>query len=111
MSALLKALAVPRRQQILGLVFDRELAAGVIHRALGDVTFGAVSQHLRVLTEAGALRVRREGRRRLYRADEETLAPFRAHLEAVWGDALKRLKRLAEAESRRLVTPRRRKSE
>lgn len=108
MSALLKALAEPRRQQIIGLVLDRELAAGSIHQAMNDVTKGAVSQHLRVLTEAGALRMRREGRHRFYRADEATLAPFREHLETVWGRGLARLKRLAEADDRRRLAKRRR---
>ncbi len=97
MSALLKALAEPRRQQIVCLVLDQELAAGVIHRSLGEVTFGAVSQHLKILTEAGALGMRRAGRNRYYRADRRTIAPFRKHLEAQWGSALQRLKRLAEA--------------
>jgi DNA-binding transcriptional ArsR family regulator len=100
-SVLLKALAEPRRQQILRFVLDAERSAGDIHRALGEITFGAVSQHLRVLSDAGAVRVRRDGRRRLYRADKRTLRPFRAHLERAWSEALADLKRLAEAEDRR----------
>lgn len=101
MSALLKALAEPRRVRIIGLTYGQELPAGAIHRALGDVTFGAVSQHLRLLTEAGALRVRREGRRRLYQADEAVLSPFREHLEELWDNALLRLRALAQAAERR----------
>lgn len=102
----MKALAEPRRQQILRLVFDDELSAGDIHRALGEITFGAVSQHLRVLSDAGAVRVRRDGRRRLYRAHARTLRPFRAHLESMWAEALGGLKRLSEAED---ATSRRRR--
>src|SRR5262245_13701292 len=51
MQALLHALATPRRREILRLVWDAERPAGEIHAALGDVTFGAVSQHLRVLRD------------------------------------------------------------
>jgi DNA-binding transcriptional ArsR family regulator len=47
-----------------------------------DVTFGAVSQHLRVLEDAGLVSVRRDGRRRLYQARREQLGPLRAVLEA-----------------------------
>jgi regulatory ArsR family protein len=47
-----------------------------------DVTFGAVSQHLRVLEDAGLVSVRRDGRRRLYQARREQLGPLRAMLEA-----------------------------
>ena len=46
------AIASPRRREILRLVWDRELAAGDIHRAMPDVTFGAVSLQLRALAEA-----------------------------------------------------------
>jgi DNA-binding transcriptional ArsR family regulator len=97
---LLRALAEPRRQRIVQLVLERELAAGEIHRAIGEVTFGAVSQHLRVLTEAGAVSVRRDGRRRLYRARRGVLAPFRRHLETLWAAALADLATLAEEEER-----------
>src|SRR5512132_3680745 len=63
-TAALRAVAEPRRRQILRLVWDRERAAGEI-AARFDVTFGAVSQHLRVLEDAGLVSVRRDGRRRL----------------------------------------------
>ena len=67
MSAVFQALAAPRRREILRLVWDREHSAGDIHRALPEVSFGAVSQHLRVLAEAKLVTVRREGRNRHYR--------------------------------------------
>ena len=51
MELVLKALDSPRRRAILRLVWNEERPAGDIHRALGDVTFGAVSQQLRLLTE------------------------------------------------------------
>ncbi len=97
-ATLLTALAEPRRQRILQLVMDHELAAGEIHRAVGEITFGAVSQHLRVLADTGAVSVRRDGKRRLYRARRAALRPFRRHLETLWAAQLDRLKALAEAE-------------
>ena len=100
MDAALLALAAPRRREILALVRRRERSAGEIHRALGEVTFGAVSQHLGVLEGAGLVTVRREGRHRIYRARPEGLGPLRQWLESMWDDALETLKRLAEAEER-----------
>ena len=67
-----------------------------------DVTFGAVSQHLRTLLSAGLVRQRTDGRYRLYRARREALGPVGRSLEAMWSDALWRLKVQAElAASRR----------
>jgi len=98
---LIRVLATPRRRQILRLVWDAELSAGAVHRALGSVTFGAVSQHLRTLEEAGVVQVRREGRSRLYRARRTGLGPLRTWLERHWEDALWELKIQAEAEQAR----------
>jgi DNA-binding transcriptional ArsR family regulator len=100
MESVLQALGAPRRREILRLVRRSERSAGEIHRALGDVTFGAVSQHLGVLERAGLVSARREGRSRLYRARPEGLAPLRQWLEPMWEDALAALSRLAEAEER-----------
>ena len=50
--------------------------AGAIHQAMPDVTFGAVSLHLRALAEAGLVDVRVDGRQRLYRARREALGPM-----------------------------------
>jgi DNA-binding transcriptional ArsR family regulator len=97
----LQAVATPRRREILRLSWDRERSAGDIHRTLGDVTFGAVSQHLRVLESAGLVTARREGRRRFYRARREALGPLREWLESTWDDALYRLKLRAELEAAR----------
>lgn len=99
--SLLAAIATPRRREILRLVWGEETSAGAIHQALPDVTFGAVSQHLGVLERAGLVAVRRDGRRRLYRARPEALGPLRAWLEATWDDALYRLKVQAELEQAR----------
>ena len=101
MNALLSAVGTPRRREILRLLWERERSAGEVHRALGDVTFGAVSQHLRILERAGALRGRREGRHRLYVARREDMGPLAPWLEALWGDALYLLKLHAELEEAR----------
>jgi DNA-binding transcriptional ArsR family regulator len=101
MNAALAALATPRRREILRLVWSGERSAGAIHAALPDVTFGAVSQHLRVLFGAGLVSCRAEGRGRYYRARRSALGPFRNALEAQWAGALDRLKLLAELESAR----------
>ena len=101
MDELLQALGAPRRREILALVRGRERSAGEIHRALGDVTFGAVSQHLGVLERAGLVRARREGRRRLYEARPEGLVPLRRWFESMWDEGLGALKARAEAEEAR----------
>ena len=98
----LSAIASPRRREILRLVWNGELEAGAIHRAMPDVTFGAVSLQLRELTKAGLVESRAEGRHRLYRARREALGPVGRMLEGMWSDALWRLKLQAELiESRR----------
>jgi DNA-binding transcriptional ArsR family regulator len=92
-------LAEPRRQEILRLVWERELAAGEIAARL-DVTFGATSQHLRALREAGLVTVRVDGRRRYYQARPERLGPLRAYLEELWRGHLDDLRGAAEAAER-----------
>ena len=99
MEAALKAIAGPRRRQILALVRDGELAAGEI-AAHFDVTRPAVSQHLNVLKEAGLVSERRNGTKRLYRARPEGLAELKAFLEEFWDERLVALKREAETEER-----------
>ena len=93
---MLAAIASPRRREILRLVWSDELDAGAIHRAMSDVTFGAVSLQLRTLLDAGLVESRSEGRHRLYRARREALGPVGRLLEGMWSDALWRLKLQAE---------------
>jgi DNA-binding transcriptional ArsR family regulator len=95
----LRAIAEPRRRQILALVRHGELSAGEI-AAHFDVTRPAVSQHLNVLKEAGLLSERRHGTRRLYRARLEGLAELKAFLEEFWDERLGALKREAERRER-----------
>jgi DNA-binding transcriptional ArsR family regulator len=109
-ASVIQTLGTPRRREILRLVWEGERSAGEIHRALGDVTFGAVSQHLRRLEEASLLRSRREGRHRFYAARKDDLGPLAQWLESMWDDALYRLKLRAELdESRRGPRPGRRR--
>ena len=70
-SAVLDAVASPRRREILRLVWTEEQSAGAIHRAMPDVTFGAVSLQLKSLLEAGLVEARTEQRNRFYRARRE----------------------------------------
>jgi DNA-binding transcriptional ArsR family regulator len=101
MHAPIAGIASPRRREILRLVWREERAAGDIHRAFGDVTFGAVSQHLKALQADGLIDVRVDGRQRFYRARPQALGPLAAMLESMWSDALYRLKLRAELEEGR----------
>jgi DNA-binding transcriptional ArsR family regulator len=91
------AISDPIRRALLELVRDRELPAGAL-AAEFDVSRPAVSRHLRVLREAGLVRERRDGKRRLYRADPEPLAELREWLDAYWEGRLSALRALAEKE-------------
>jgi DNA-binding transcriptional ArsR family regulator len=81
------ALGDPTRRRVF-----EELRAGP--RAVGEIARGlpvsrpAVSQHLRVLKEAGLVTDRQNGTRRLYRVDPQGLAELRAYLDTFWDDAL-----------------------
>jgi DNA-binding transcriptional ArsR family regulator len=109
-TTMLAAVASPRRQEILRLVWRDERAAGEIHAAMPDVSFGAVSQQLRALSDAGLIACRREHRHRFYRARRDALGPVGAALEQMWDAALWRLKLQAELEqTRRGPKPRRRR--
>ncbi|MBI4492080.1 MAG: winged helix-turn-helix transcriptional regulator [Chloroflexi bacterium] len=96
----LRAIAEPRRREILRLIWDAELTSGAIASHF-EVTRPAISQHLRVLADAGLVSVRRQGTRRLYRARPEGLAELREFLEGFWEGRLWLLKQAAEAEERR----------
>ena len=92
---LLKAMAEPRRLEILRLVGERELSAGDIAGRF-EVTRPAISQHLRVLKEAGLVSERRDGTRRFYRARPERIDELRRWLDGFWEAGLSSLKRAAE---------------
>jgi DNA-binding transcriptional ArsR family regulator len=75
-------------------------------RAVGEiadelpVSRPAVSQHLRVLKEAGLVTERRNGTRRIYRVDQDGLAGLRAYFDEFWNEALAAFKAAAEDERR-----------
>ena len=94
-----QVVAEPRRREILRLVWDEERSAGEIADRF-DVTFGAVSQHLKVLRDAGLVTLRQDGKKRFYRADREALGPLAAYLQSMWADRLDTLAELSEAAER-----------
>jgi DNA-binding transcriptional ArsR family regulator len=91
----LDALGDPTRRAVLELLRDGPRPVGEIARHL-PVSRPAVSQHLRVLKEAGLVRDRQDGTRRLYRIDAEGLSALRAYLESYWDAALVAFKEAAE---------------
>jgi len=95
MQAAIEAISHPSRRAMLRLVLDRELPVGELAKRLG-VSQPAASQHLKVLRDAGLVRGRVDGRRRLYQVDFEGLRRFRAELDDLWGPALLALKDAAE---------------
>ncbi len=96
----LRAVASPRRREILRLVWDDEVSSGDIASHF-DVSWPAVSQNLRVLESAGLVRARKRGTTRLYRADRARLGPLETVLTQMWGSDLDRLAELAETEEKR----------
>src|SRR5919202_6507902 len=95
----LQALGDPTRRTVL-----EELRGGP--RGVGGsparlpVSRPAVSQHLRVLKEAGLVTERQDGTRRLYRVDPDGLAALREYLEGFWEEALASFKAAAEEQER-----------
>lgn len=100
MDAALKALAEPRRREILKLVWLRELPATAIADHFGDVSRPAISQHLGVLKAAGLVSERRDGTRRLYQAQHDEMQKLREFLDDYWTTGLDRLRDAAESAQR-----------
>lgn len=91
------ALAEPHRRSILRLLRDQPRSVNEIAEQF-DITQQAVSQHLKVLREAGLVAVRPQGQRRLYVVRPEGLAELRNFLADFWPDSLGRLKQAVEAD-------------
>ena len=100
----LRALAEPHRRTILELVRDQPLPVGEIAAHVRDITPQAVSQHLRVLRDAGLVEEQRDGTRHLFLVRTEGFEPVREFIESFWTTRLARLKRAAEATHRREQT-------
>jgi len=98
--AALKALAEPRRREIVRLVWRDELPATDIADHFREVTRSAISQHLGVLKAAGLVTERRDGTRRLYRAQRDEMKKLRKFLDDYWTTGLDRLRDVAEAAQR-----------
>jgi len=92
----LQALADPTRRAIFERLHRRPLPVGRLADGL-PVSRPAVSQHLRVLKDAGLVRERKMGTRRVYQVDIEGLAQLRRYLDRLWGDALAAFKLKAES--------------
>jgi DNA-binding transcriptional ArsR family regulator len=92
----LQAFADPSRRAILDRLAEGERAVNELVDAIG-LSQPAVSQHLRVLLDAGLVTVRRDGRRRIYRCSGEGLEAVRAEVDRYWRAALAQAKRDLEA--------------
>jgi DNA-binding transcriptional ArsR family regulator len=93
------ALADPTRRAVLERLREGPRPVGELARDL-PVSRPAVSQHLRVLKDAGLVTERREGTRRLYRIDPDGLAALRDYFDDFWNEALAAFKAAAESEGR-----------
>ena len=93
----LDALGDPTRRAVLELLREGPSPVGELARHL-PVSRPAVSQHLRVLKEAGLVQDTPEGTRRVYRIDPRGLEELRTYLEGLWDAALSEFRRIAEGE-------------
>ena len=93
----LDAVSEPRRRAILRLIHHHELTAGAIAAHFPEVSRPAVSQHLRVLVQAGLVTERRDGTRRLYRTRPQGFAELRSFFEEFWDSRLETLRTEVEA--------------
>ena len=96
-AAALEALGDPTRRAILERLLAGPRPVGEIAREL-PVSRPAVSQHLRVLTEAGLVSAERDGSRRLYRLDPRGIEATRRYLDRFWARALAAFKEVAESD-------------
>jgi len=94
---MLRALAEPRRLQMLRLVRDEPRSVGEIAGHF-DITQQAVSQHLQVLKDAGLVAMRKQGQRRLYLVRPEGLETLEEFLADLWPAGLARLKQAVESD-------------
>jgi DNA-binding transcriptional ArsR family regulator len=91
------ALAEPRRRAILMLVRDQPRSVNEIAQQF-EISQQAVSQHLKVLKEAGLVAVRPQGQRRLYMVRPEGLESLETFLSELWPAGLRRLKHAVETD-------------
>ena len=89
------ALSDPTRRQIFDRLSRKSLSVGELAEGL-PVTRPAVSQHLKVLKDAGLVIVRTEGTRNIYRVDPRGVAAMRDYLDRFWQRALASFKEEVE---------------
>jgi DNA-binding transcriptional ArsR family regulator len=94
-AAVLDALGDRTRRAIVERLADHPAAVGELAAGL-PVTRPAVSQHLKVLKDAGLVVAERAGTRRIYRIDPTGADALRAYLDRFWGDALRSFKTVVE---------------
>src|SRR5919206_4746646 len=99
-TALLTALGDPTRQAIFERLADGPGRVGELAAEL-PVSRPAVSQHLKVLKDAGLVVDRKAGTRRLYQVDPQALADLRAYFDAFWDQSLAAFRDAAERKERR----------
>jgi DNA-binding transcriptional ArsR family regulator len=92
------ALADPTRRLIFERLAHGPRAVGELARGL-PVTRPAVSQHLKVLKDAGLVTDRREGTRRLYQVSPDGVAEMRAYFDRFWNHALDAFRQAAERQA------------
>jgi DNA-binding transcriptional ArsR family regulator len=97
LTALFGALAEPNRRRVLRLVAAREHTVGELVTAL-DVRQSAISQHLKVLRDAGLVEARAEGNRRIYRGRPDGLEPLYDFVRSLWPARLAALRDLVESD-------------
>ena len=100
----LAALADPTRRAIFERLATRPSAVGVLARGL-PVSRPAVSQHLRVLKEAGLVTEAVAGTRRIYRIDPRGIAAMREWLDALWSAALDAFQDFADSQAEENASP------
>ncbi len=98
--AVFSAVADPTRRRVLEVLRSDECSVRHITDAVG-VSQSAVSQHLKVLRDAGIVTARSQGTRRLYRVEADGLSPVRAWVDSFWDDALGAFAAHAQAEHQR----------
>ena len=99
-STAIEALADPTRRRIFERLRRGPSAVGVLAEGL-PVSRPAVSQHLKVLKEAGLVSEEQDGARRIYRIDPQGLGQLRRWLDQFWDDALGKFKAEAEKKDRK----------
>ena len=94
--AALEALGDPTRREIFERLSESPLAVGELAGGL-PISRPAVSQHLKVLKDAGLVFDRPAGTRRVYQVDPRAVEALREYFDAFWGHALQSFQRAAEA--------------